>query len=308
MASMNTEINEQTGLVNVPTVLGMNSTGDIQGVLSTNGTMITIVLLGFVIAVYLVFFTSMDSHRPPVSGGDYMDIMTGSITTAPQQGSGDITVDSFFSTLVWGMLIFLVLINGIQYLFKFNISASIKDFLTQSPEVTVDVKRKIKKVIPRPIVKEDEVFHITDNEYTYEDAQAACKAFDARLASYDEVEAAYKNGGEWCSYGWTQNQMALFPTQKGTWEKLQKVKGHENDCGRPGINGGFIANPKVRFGATCFGKKPKMSPQEMARMADTSKYPVEEGKKVENEKVRAYKKKLDDMIIAPFNTDKWSSI
>jgi hypothetical protein len=31
--------------------------------------------------------------------------------------------------------------------------------------------------------------------------------------------------------------MALFPTQKETWDKLQKIKGHEHDCGRPGING-----------------------------------------------------------------------
>ena len=31
-------------------------------------------------------------------------------------------------------------------------------------------------------------------------------------------------------------------------EKLQKIKGHEHDCGRPGINGGYIDNPNVRFG------------------------------------------------------------
>ena len=51
--------------------------------------------------------------------------------------------------------------------------------------------------------------------------------------------------------------MAYFPTQYDKWKKLQTIKGHENDCGRPGINGGFIDNPNVRFGINCFGYKPK---------------------------------------------------
>jgi hypothetical protein len=42
--------------------------------------------------------------------------------------------------------------------------------------------------------------------------------------------------------------MAFYPTQKTTWDKLQKIKGHKHDCGGPGINGGFIQNPRVRFG------------------------------------------------------------
>jgi hypothetical protein len=36
--------------------------------------------------------------------------------------------------------------------------------------------------------------------------------------------------------------MALYPTQYNTWKELQKIKGHENDCGRPGINGGYMIN------------------------------------------------------------------
>ena len=43
--------------------------------------------------------------------------------------------------------------------------------------------------------------------------------------------------------------MALFPTQYEHWEHLQKIKGHENDCGRPGVNGGYIDNPnKIKIG------------------------------------------------------------
>ena len=57
--------------------------------------------------------------------------------------------------------------------------------------------------------------------------------------------------------------MALFPTQQQTWNKLQKIKGHKNDCGRPGINGGYIDNKNVRFGVNCFGTKPEASADEL---------------------------------------------
>ena len=123
---------------------------------------------------------------------------------------------------------------------------------------------------------EHEVFNIANNKYTYEDAQAICKSYDATLATYDQIERAYNNGAEWCNYGWSADQMILFPTQKKTWEKLQKIDedrgcdsnaaSHKNDCGRPGINGGYIANPYVKFGVNCFGKKPKASDEDLLRM------------------------------------------
>jgi len=101
-----------------------------------------------------------------------------------------------------------------------------------------------------------EVYNIGNNLYTYKEAQAICKAFNADLADYDQIEDSYKAGGEWCNYGWSHGQMAFFPTQKDTWNKLQENKQTKNACGRPGINGGFIGNPNVRFGANCYGVKP----------------------------------------------------
>ena len=85
-----------------------------------------------------------------------------------------------------------------------------------------------------------EVFHIGDNIYTYNEAKMICNAYDGELADYSQVENAYKSGAEWCSYGWSKGQMALYPTQKLTYEKLKKIPGLENSCGRPGINGGYI--------------------------------------------------------------------
>jgi hypothetical protein len=101
-----------------------------------------------------------------------------------------------------------------------------------------------------------EVYNIGNNIYTYNEAQAICKAFNSDLANYDQIEGAYNAGGEWCNYGWSKGQMAYFPTQKDTWNKLQKDPITKNACGRPGINGGFIKNPNVRFGANCYGVKP----------------------------------------------------
>lgn len=107
---------------------------------------------------------------------------------------------------------------------------------------------------PQP--ENNEAFNIGNNVYQYDEAQAVCKAYGARLATYDEIEKSYKEGGEWCNYGWSEGQMAYFPTQKDTWNKLQKDPKMKHACGRPGINGGFIDNPYVKFGANCFGKKP----------------------------------------------------
>ena len=109
---------------------------------------------------------------------------------------------------------------------------------------------------PAAVPDKNEVFNIGNNLYTYDDAQAICKAYDARLASYDEVEEAYDDGGEWCNYGWSKDQMILFPTQKSTWKELQNDPSKKHSCGRPGINGGHMPNPYVKFGVNCYGKKP----------------------------------------------------
>jgi hypothetical protein len=72
-----------------------------------------------------------------------------------------------------------------------------------------------------------------NNLYTYDDAKSICSAYDASLATYDQIEKSYNGGGEWCSIGWSADQQALYPTQKSTWRELQKIK-HEHDCGGRG--------------------------------------------------------------------------
>jgi hypothetical protein len=157
------------------------------------------------------------------------------------------------------------------------------------------------------IIKADknEVFNIPGNYYSYEDAQTLCKAYGAQLASYSQIEDAYNDGGEWCNYGWSKGQMALFPTQKSTYKKLKSIKGHENDCGRPGINGGYMANPDNKYGANCYGKKPPITDTEKKLMEINQSYPPETGL---DDEVNKWKKLIDDILISPFNSTSWYKV
>jgi hypothetical protein len=159
------------------------------------------------------------------------------------------------------------------------------------------------------VPKVPEVFHISNNLYTYEDAQSVCSAYGARLATYNDIEKAYNAGAEWCGYGWSANQMALFPTQKETWAKLQENNKHKNDCGRPGINGGYMENPNLRFGINCYGIKPAPKKVEKDIMDARKNQPVPRNEEdiVLDKKVQFWKENGDKILrISSFNSNKWS--
>jgi hypothetical protein len=167
-----------------------------------------------------------------------------------------------------------------------------------------NMTNKVKSFSPKLQFKE--VYHIPGNHYSYEESKSVCKALGGELANIKQMEDVYKKGGEWCSYGWSNNQMALFPTQHDHWNKLQTIKGHENDCGRPGINGGYIANPNVKFGVNCYGYRPKMKPIESKLMESAEEYPITEQQIAFNKQVDHWKKRINEIIIAPFNAKNWS--
>jgi hypothetical protein len=123
---------------------------------------------------------------------------------------------------------------------------------------------------PKPIkpvsiglpINKKEVFHIANQDYTYDQAKCKCESYGARLATKEEITEAYNNGANWCTYGWTDKQSAYYPVQQCYWDKIQSEnerlpKNQHNFCGMPGLNGGFFANPILKFGATCYGVKPK---------------------------------------------------
>lgn len=155
----------------------------------------------------------------------------------------------------------------------------------------------------------NEVFNIRNNLYTYDEARSVCSIYGAKLADYDQIEEAYDEGGEWCNYGWSEGQMALFPTQKSTWNNLQKTDRAKNACGRPGINGGYIKNKNVRLGVNCYGRKPNPSDKEKALMMANieDKIPESTADRALRTKLDIWKKNADKfLIVNSFNKKEWS--
>lgn len=267
---------------------------------------IVLIILIIVIVIYFLLFGSLNNK------GNIGN--SGSIDGSSTRNTGG----NFFEAILWGLFILLILLNGVSYFFNANIFATIKNFFTDMPEINIGLKDSnlmsggglVNPNAPESEqvyenILEKEVYHISDNKYTYDQAKAVCKAFDGDLAKYEQIEDAYDKGANWCSYGWSADQLALFPTNLKLWKKLQKGDS-KNACGRPGINGGYIANPNVRFGINCYGNKPLITPLEKDMM-EHSPYGPKSAKEIKfNELVDYYKNNLRDIIIAPFDKKSWN--
>jgi len=276
----------------------------INNTLSQNNPIILISLTVIIIFYYLIFNYLGVSTSSILGDGS----VSGSFGNATEATNGvGITLIEIF---LWGLFIFLILINGLQYFFELDIKASIKNIFSPIPEIDISVEREEEPeetTVPEIKFKK-QVFHVKDNKYTYQDAKALCKAYGAELADYKQVEEAYKKGAEWCGYGWSKDQLALYPTQQKRYDMLQKIKGHEHDCGRPGINGGYIANENVKFGANCYGYKPVMTPDEEYELNQDFHIPKTRKENEFERKVKMFRNKLPDITVSPFNNSKWSEI
>ena len=147
-----------------------------------------------------------------------------------------------------------------------------------------------------------QVFNVARNVYKFSDAEPLCRAFGAELATYDQVKEAYKAGADWCNYGWVKGQLAVYPTQKSTYDKLQK--GPEADrmtCGLPGVNGGHFSNADQRFGVNCYGPRPaETALDQREKAADHSNIAFDR-------EVNRFKSELDSIVVNPFSSDSWSA-
>ena len=240
--------------------------------------------------------------------------------------SGKPALFVMFESIALVLLFTLVLIDSVKFLFGFSLVAVLRNFFNMGKDIVTDEKTQAEKdaklnggkVTETSI---DEVFNVSNNLYNYEDAKAVCKAYDAKLATYDQVESAYTNGAEWCNYGWSDGQMILFHTQKKTWNKIQEEVGCEDQsdeaiaqrqmCGRPGINGGYIANPYARFGVNCYGKKPRPTDDDLTRMTKIQEQPVPLTKKQQDmdRRVAYWKENADRYLkINAYNVNVWSNV
>ena len=157
----------------------------IRNIKHTNPQMLIILVV--IVLIFFVFLATLSSgsNVQPTSDS-FVPVVTQSQSSS--NGAGMVVIE----TIMWGVFIFLLLINGLQYLFNINIKTAIKDIFSEEPEVDITVEKKPfkKSIIPDSrFIKQ--VFHVPDNNYNYEDAKAVCKAFDSELATYDQIEQAY---------------------------------------------------------------------------------------------------------------------
>ena len=239
----------------------------------------------------------------------------------------------FFGVLIFLVIIFLI----VMVIFKDQISVSWNYFSTslqkffgmnppanesiggntnpvESPmPTTLDATNKAKhdqqnilnKILP---MGTKEVFNISSNDYTFYDAEPLCRALGAELATYDQVEKAWSNGADWCNYGWSKGQVAIYPTQKDTWDKLQGGEPDEHTaCGEPGVNGGYFDNPEMRFGVNCYGIKPDQSSNDERLLMENGTIPKTVATLKIDQQIQDIKNNIDMIGLLPFNGNKWST-
>jgi len=273
----------------------MDVNTSIQPIDTYNNSLINpsaIILFFLVIISYFILFLYLGNNS-----------VTGDGTNSGNNSGGNILM-----IIVGIIFIILIILNAFQYFFSINVVASITDLFTEQPKINIVIdESKYKSVVPE-ITNKKQVFNIPGNYYDYENAKSICQAYGSKLATYEQLEDAYNNGAEWCNYGWSSGQMGLFPTQKKTFDNLQKISGHENDCGRPGINGGYIANPNIKFGVNCYGYKPRITPEEENLMSSTTPYPQTKKDIEFQQQVDYWKSQIPEILVSPFNYNNWSKI
>ena len=220
----------------------------------------------------------------------------------------------------WPLLVFIILVcifSGIFYVYNDELGKSYSNIVyrikksmgyeqVEPPQPNLDTNQHsgiIEKVLP---VSNNEVFNVSSNDYTYYDAEPLCRALGAELATYDQVKNAWENGADWCNYGWVKGQVAVYPTQRETWDKLQGGPDEQKEaCGIPGINGGYFDNPEMKFGVTCYGKKPEQSANDERILMQNGVIPRTTQMFKVDEKVQDFKNELGTIGLLPFNSSSW---
>ena len=214
-------------------------------------------------------------------------------------------------------IIFASIFTGIFYVYNNELGAAFSNIIDKikvglgydapaSPQTNLDTNEHsgiIEKILP---VSRKEVFNVSSNDYTYYDAEPLCRALGAELATYDQVKTAWENGADWCNYGWVKGQVAVYPTQRESWEKLQGGPDEEKEaCGIPGINGGFFDNPEMKFGVTCYGDKPAQSANDQRILMEKGAIPRTTEMLKVDERVQDFKNQLGTIGLLPFNHSSW---
>jgi hypothetical protein len=203
-----------------------------------------------------------------------------------------------------------------NYLFDFD---PFNVCIQKDPPIPPKKESEIEPVKLLPLKENKEVFHIANQNYTFEQAKCKCESYGAKLATKHNMVDAYNKGASWCTYGWSEGQNAFYPVQQCDWDSLNKEDDKDDDkeyyhnrehnnnhkkqnkCGKPGLNGGYFPNPDLKFGVNCYGKKPKG--ENSNKLKDPYCPPMNFCKLDKNYDASH---KLDSDEISPFNNEKWS--
>ena len=161
-----------------------------------------------------------------------------------------------------------------------------------------DLEETEEEVTP---VEQKQVFNVSDNVFNYDEARSVCEAYNGDLASLEQMVDAYKNGAEWCNYGWSEGQLALYPTQEDSFTKLEKNPETRGQCGLPGVNGGYFENKNLKFGANCYGNKPAPNNSQQEKLLNEQYLlnPL-------SREAQRYQARIDEFEVSPFSRKKWS--
>jgi hypothetical protein len=183
----------------------------------------------------------------------------------------------------------------------------------QVVSIASDITKEADELLNIPTVNKfvpgkKQVFNVSENRYTYNDAEPLCRALGAELATYEQVQQAWAEGADWCNYGWIKGQGAVYPTQKDTWEKLQTsgTPDQRLACGMPGLNGGYFDNPDLRFGVNCYGTKPSESEHDLKVQLKNNIPPLTPEALAQQKKELSYRANSGQIGILPFRKGAWS--
>ena len=210
-----------------------------------------------------------------------------------------LTLNLFF--IVFSIVLIFFIIKGAYYIYVKDCDKM--DFSSYLFSFTIDPCVTKKQDIVRTIAREKEVFHISDQVYTYEEAKCKCDSYGVRLATKQELVNAYNVGANWCTYGWCEGGSAYFPVQEDFYQLIQSTPEFRGTCGKPGLNGG-IFEPELKFGINCYGIKPKGIHTPTSFETDETEDDDSNICKADYVKDKIKVKKSDSII--SFNNNKWS--
>jgi hypothetical protein len=230
-----------------------------------------------------------------------------------KSSGGSIAIYIIFAIFVIALVLISVFYKEIKkgiddLMDKFGSVGPMPDEATSAPpRVSEPVPEVEDSIVEKVLPGKKDVFNISSNRYAYADAEPLCKALGAELASYDQVKEAWDSGADWCNYGWTKGQLAVYPTQESTWKELQNGPEEQKGvCGKPGVNGGYFDNPELRFGVNCYGIKPPQSSNDARTVGAADNKPITPAVLEYEKKVAKYKAESNNIGILPFNKDKWA--